>query len=135
MTYPDPAPVIEHFQHLLEEGVRWAPNGADPRSGFSCYGLVAYAYSLVGIFLPETAEAAEAHFSQVDAPYQPWDVAVFRLGEGMAPRHLGLLLAPAWGFHCGRTTNGLARIRLDRHTLWRRTLARVVRFQEFLPCA
>jgi cell wall-associated NlpC family hydrolase len=136
---PRTGPIIDHLI-----GVPWRRLGMSPEDGFSCYGLVRYLYAQVGDPLPEdihdaaglmrylaryegvptTAPHGASHlFDQVDPPYRPYDVLVFR-NVGTLIRHLGLMLDARWFVHCCPVTNGVARSELAR---WQRLLRYGVR--------
>lgn len=130
-TIPDIVPVIAQLQALLQRGTVYAPEGDDPLTACSCYGLVRHSYGLAGILLPETPEEAEALFQVVPPPYQPWDLVLSSFEPYRGSRHLSLLTAPPWGFHCSRATNGLARFCLYQG-VWRRVFLHALRYREWL---
>jgi cell wall-associated NlpC family hydrolase len=124
---PDPMPVAQALQALLERGTRWQSRGLDPTTGCGCYGLVYFAFRQAGITLPTLAEDAHTLFVQVLPPYQPFDVVMGSLGPLMGARHLGLLLSPGQGYHISQATNGLARFSL-RQAFWKRIVRHGLRY-------
>ena len=127
---PDTAPIINELQQILETGSRWECGGLDPKRGAGCYGLAYWAFRRVGIALPVTAEEAEHVFIRVCEPYCAWDIVLVQWAPWQMERHLGLLMAPSWGYHIAQSSNGLARFALS-HPLWRRGLRHVWRYRVF----
>lgn len=132
-TFPDPAPIVQALQHILETGSCWQAGGRDPVRGCDCYGLVHWGFSCIGIMLSSDIWEASRCFQVVKPPYRPWDVILSGFEPSPGERHVGLLMAPTWGFHCASNTNGLARFSLE-HVLWRRSLRHGLRYKEFLAC-
>jgi cell wall-associated NlpC family hydrolase len=99
-----------------------------------CYGLVVLAFAHIGIVLPPTAEEGEAYFVEISPPYQPFDLMLARLGAEPTARHVGVFVAPTWGYHCSWLTNGVAQFSLLKGP-WRRLMQHGLRYREFLPCA
>ena len=132
MLPPDAGPVIVELQRLLMQGSQWSETGDLPEVGFSCWGLVRYAYMLGGIVLPlSVAEAAPLFTVGEPRPYCPWDVLLMNFsGLAYGRRHVGVLLTPAQGFHCSRASNGVARFDVH-HTSWRRSIQQVCRYRGF----
>lgn len=131
---PDIMPVQVALQALIPQQVRWREGGLDPATGLGCYGLLVYAFAVVGIVLPTTAEAGQHAFTRIPPPYQPFDVMLARLGPEPSARHVGLFVAPTWGFHCSWLSNGVAHFSLD-HGPWRRWLRHGLRLKEWCACA
>jgi len=70
------AGVIAHARSLL--GAPYAHVGDDPRTGFSCIGLVHYLYARAGIDVPYELNAAYAAHPHVDpASLEPGDLIFF----------------------------------------------------------
>jgi cell wall-associated NlpC family hydrolase len=128
---PEPHSVILALQALLVQGVTWQHEGLEPATGLGCYGLVRHGFALAGVPLPPTAEAADGLFRIVAPPYQPFDIALMRFAPTADARHVGLLLAPEWGFHCSWFTNGVARFEL-RRGIWKRLMQHGLRYKEWL---
>ena len=84
--------------------------------------------------LPEIAEQAQQLFVSVREPYHAWDIILVQWAPWQMERHLGLLMAPSWGYHIAQASNGLARFALS-HPLWRRGLRQVWRYHAFETCA
>lgn len=119
---PDPTFAIRALQHALETGSRWAEVGSNPKTGLSCYGLVRWTFHLAGVALPESPHEADASFVAVEPPYEPWDMVCANFsGVIYGTRHVGLLMAPTWGYHCSQPTNGIARFDLQVAP-WRRVV-------------
>jgi cell wall-associated NlpC family hydrolase len=124
--------VIAALQAILNTGSCWAEVGDDPRTGINCYGLVRYGFGLGGIVLPESGRCADAYFVPAMRPYQPWDMVMADFsGMSHGPRHVGLLLAPTWGFHISQSTNGIAHFNIY-HAVWRRVIRHVWRLGAFV---
>jgi cell wall-associated NlpC family hydrolase len=133
MPLPDIQPVIALLQALVLQGVPWSQAGLDPATGLSCYGVLVLAYAHAGISLPATAEEGQDQFVQVEPPYQPWDVMLARLGPEPTARHVGLFVAPTWGYHASWMCNGVARFALDSGP-WRRLMRHGLRYKGFVAC-
>jgi len=130
---PDIQPVAEALQALVLKRVQWQRRGTDPDVGLGCYGLVRYAFGMAGIELPCLAEIGEQHFAMVERPYQAFDVILSRFIHDADGRHVGILVAPDYGYHCSWMSNGVAQFRLtDR--LWRRFARHGLRYKGFLTC-
>jgi cell wall-associated NlpC family hydrolase len=138
MQRPDIVPVQRMLQALVLRGCIWTQGGVDPATGLGCYGLVYLAFHFAGIELPQTAEAGAEVFVQVQPPYQSWDMVLSRIGEGPMARHVGLLVAPTWGYHCSWMSNGVAQFDIHKG-IWRRVIRHGLRYRGFLtgvdmPC-
>ena len=133
MQRPDPVPVAQALQTILETGSRWHRGGLDPRTGAGCYGLIWWSFQQVHIELPPTAEEGEKDFVIIPPPYAPWDVVLCSMGPLQCERHLGLLLSPQGGYHCSAASNGAAQFRLHQ-AFWRRYAKHGLRYREFLAC-
>jgi cell wall-associated NlpC family hydrolase len=78
-----------------------------------CWGFVRACYAQRGVCISEDYRAASHVFHRIQAPYQPWDLLIFRLAS-WTPRHMGISLGGARFAHCSRATNGVARGDLRR---------------------
>jgi len=128
MRAPAPAPVVRQLQAILSRGSVWRANGFDPQIGADCWGLCWWAYQQAGIALPCDPFEAEQHFVNVARPWQPWDIVYTQGLLAFSPRHLGLLLAPPFGYHISRDSNGLARFNAQ-HPFWQRCIRRTWRYR------
>ncbi len=64
-------------------GVPYRYGGVEPRGGFDCSGLVAYAHAAAGIVVPRTAGQQYAAAARVDEDeLRPGDLVFFRTARG-----------------------------------------------------
>lgn len=114
---PDIASILPQLDALVALPISWVEGGRDPATGMDCYGLIIYAYALGGIALPNDPQAVYAYFQQASPPAQPWDVLALAPREGDPRPHVALCVNAGEAYHCGRTTNGVARVNL-RARFW-----------------
>ena len=100
-------------------GVRYAPGGRSPESGFDCSGLVAYAYARVAGPLPRTTEGLSRTGIHVDArELRPGDL-VFYNTQQRPFSHVGIYLGEARFIHAP-SSGGEVRIEDMRKRYWLR---------------
>ena len=101
-------------------GVRYAPGGDSPKTGFDCSGLVTYAYArVVRETLPRTTGALSRTGMHVDArDLQPGDL-VFYNTQLQPFSHVGIYLGDARFIHAP-SSGGEVRIEDMRQRYWLR---------------
>lgn len=119
--------VDEHMIRALL-GTPYRAEGQRPTEGFSCWSLVRYLYAQIGLPLPLDVWQAGRFFVPAVPPYQPMDVAVFRLIPGRRP-HVGCMLQAPRFVQCSLATNGVACSEITRD-FWRQSFVHCLRHRE-----
>ena len=95
--------------------------GSEPAGGFDCSGLVHYAYRVLGLDLPRTAETQQgATMPVTTASLAVGDLLFFRLGRGVD--HVGIYYGDGRFVHAPSQGKAVTLSRLDE-AYWREHLA------------
>ena len=108
------------FQAISMVGVRYAPGGTSPTSGFDCSGLVAYAYFRASQHeLPRTTGYLSRIGMRIDShDLRPGDLVFFNT-QGQRNSHVGIYLGDQRFIHAP-SSGGTVRIDNMRGRYWLR---------------
>ena len=96
-------------------GVPYRYGGVEPRGGFDCSGLVAYAHAAAGIVVPRTAGQQYAAAVRVDeADLRPGDLVFFRTARSTREvSHVGVYTGERRFVHAPQTGRDVTETSLD----------------------